>query len=78
MPKVLDIVDVKKVIEDRFKQLYPSSPPKHVDISRASQYPSLGIWSVFFKISSNDKVRKYFVDIEIETGNIKSLKEEDI
>lgn len=73
MPKVLDITEVKKVIEDKFKQLY--SNPQDIEIQRANQYISLGTWSVFFKISINGKIRYYTISIEIETGNVKEFAE---
>jgi len=73
MPKVLDIIEVKRVIEEKFKQLYPES--QYIEIHRANQYPSLGIWSVISKISSDGKVRTYSLNIEIETGNVKAFNE---
>lgn len=73
MPKVLDIIEVKKVIENKFNQLY--SNPHDIEILRATQYTSLGIWSASIKMSINDKVRYYSINIEIETGNVREFAE---
>jgi hypothetical protein len=73
MPKVLDIIEVKKVIENKFNQLY--STPHDIEIRRANQYISLGIWSVSIRMSMNGKVRYYSINIEIETGNVKEFAE---
>lgn len=73
MPKVLDIIEVKRVIEDKLKQLYPDS--RYVVIRSAHQYPSLGKWSASINISINDKVRTFYINIEIETGNLIDLTE---
>ncbi len=37
MPKILDIIEVKKVIEDKFKQLY-SDPHPNIKIQHAERF----------------------------------------
>jgi hypothetical protein len=73
MPKVSDIMEVKKIVEDKFKQLY--SNPQNIEIRRANQYTSLGVWYVAVTMSINGKVRYYSLTIEIETGNVKEYSE---